>query len=218
MILLYLLVTEVNIVSNILRLSKLDFDLVKPYFKSLYLKMIVPIIFAAITQSLMSGISFAMFFISTTITTYIFSIVEKNSMERFYSVLPIKKNEEVIGRYIFMIIIGLISLVFYLISQSIVLIILGKSVSIYHFILSIFMGISFFTFCVVVQIPFYYKFGFIKGKIFIYIPALIFIISMMLFSFIDSPILLISLLIIFIVVSWVISILISIKILRNKEI
>lgn len=212
--------------SNILKLSKLDFDLVKPYLKSLYLKMIIPIIFAAISQSLMAGISFAMFLVVTTITSYIFSITEKNSMERFYSVLPIKKNEEVIGRYIFMIIIGLISLVFYLISQSIVLIILGKSISIYEIIFSGFIGIVLFTFSAVFQLPGYYKFGFIKGKVFMYIPLLLFFITIFssinltkLFQVINnSPILLISLPIIFIVIAWIISILISIKILRNKEI
>ncbi|BAK81205.1 ABC-2 transporter permease [Candidatus Arthromitus sp. SFB-rat-Yit] len=212
--------------SNILKLSKLDFDLVKPYLKSLYLKMIIPIFFVAISQSLTAGISFAMFLVVTTITSYIFSVTEKNSMERFYSVLPIKKSEEVIGRYIFVIISGLVSLIFYLIFQYGVLVILNKSISIYEIIFSGFIGIVLFTFSAVFQLPGYYKFGFIKGKVFMYIPLLLFFITNFssinltkLFQVIgyNSPILLISSLIIFVVIAWIISILISINILKNRE-
>ena len=61
--------------SNIWKLTKLDFYIIKPYMKSIYLRMLIPIIFAAINRSLIAGISFAMFFVPTTITLYTFSII-----------------------------------------------------------------------------------------------------------------------------------------------
>ena len=41
-----------------------------------------------------------MCFIAMT-TGYTFSVTEKNSMERLYGILPVKKSEMVMGRYFF---------------------------------------------------------------------------------------------------------------------
>ena len=97
---------------NIWKSAKLDFSLVKPYVKTICFTMVLPVIFAAINRSLLTGISFAMCFIAMT-TGYTFSITEKNSMERLYGILPIRKSDMVIGRYIFIIIMGLIALIFF---------------------------------------------------------------------------------------------------------
>ena len=67
--------------SNILKSTKLDIALVKPYFKTICFTLLLPIVFAAINRSLLTGVSFAMCFIAMT-TGYTFSITEKNSMDR----------------------------------------------------------------------------------------------------------------------------------------
>ena len=51
-----------------------------------------------------------MCFIAMT-TGYTFSVTEKNSMERLYGILPVKKSEMVMGRYLFVIVLGIIALV-----------------------------------------------------------------------------------------------------------
>lgn len=66
--------------SNILKSTKLDIALVKPYFKTICFTLLLPIVFAAINRSLLTGVSFAMCFIAMT-TGYTFSITEKNSMD-----------------------------------------------------------------------------------------------------------------------------------------
>ena len=75
--------------SNILKSTKLDIALVKPYFKTICFTLLLPIVFAAINRSLLTGVSFAMCFIAMT-TGYTFSITEKNSMDRPYSVSAVK--------------------------------------------------------------------------------------------------------------------------------
>lgn len=50
--------------SNILKSTKLDIALVKPYFKTICFTLLLPIVFAAINRSLLTGVSFAMCFIS----------------------------------------------------------------------------------------------------------------------------------------------------------
>ena len=99
-----------KIMSNILKSAKLDIALVKPYFKTICFTLLLPIVFAAINRSLLTGVSFAMCFIAMT-TGYTFSITEKNSMDRLFGILPVRKSELVIGRYVFVLAMGLLSLV-----------------------------------------------------------------------------------------------------------
>ena len=90
--------------SNILKATRLDFSLVKPYVKVIGFTMLLPIAFAAINRSILTGVSFAMCFIAMT-TGYTFSVTEKNSMERLYGILPVKKSEMVMGRYLFVVVL-----------------------------------------------------------------------------------------------------------------
>ena len=117
--------------SNILKATRLDFSLVKPYVKVIGFTMLLPIAFAAINRSILTGVSFAMCFIAMT-TGYTFSVTEKNSMERLYGILPVKKSEMVMGRYLFVVVLGVIALVVSLITQPIVLRALGETVEHYQ--------------------------------------------------------------------------------------
>ncbi len=214
--------------SNIWKSAKLDFSLVKPYVKTICFTMVLPVIFAAINRSLLTGISFAMCFIAMT-TGYTFSITEKNSMERLYGILPIRKSDMVIGRYIFIIIMGLTALIFSLIAHPVILTILGESIGIVDYISAAVIGIFLFALYTVFQLPGYYKLGSIKGRVFMYIPVAGFLITLLLitkspvgeskllFTIFNSPVLLMLLTIIFVIVMYIVSILVSIKILKNKE-
>lgn len=214
--------------TNIWKSAKLDFSLVKPYLKTICFTMVLPVVFAAINRSLLTGISFAMCFIAMT-TGYTFSITEKNSMERLYGILPIRKSDMVIGRYIFILIMGLTALIFSLVAHPVILTILGESISIFDFISAAVIGIFLFALYTVFQLPGYYKLGSIKGRVFMYIPAAGFLITLLLitkipvgeskllFTVINSPVLLMLLVVIFVIAMYVVSILVSIKILKNKE-
>ena len=214
--------------NNIWKSVKLDFSLVKPYVKTICFTMILPVVFAVINRSLLTGISFAMCFIAMT-TGYTFSVTEKNAMERLYGILPIRKSDMVIGRYIFIIIMGLTALIFSLVSHPVILTILGESISIFDYISAAVIGIFLFALYTVFQLPGYYKFGSIKGRVFMYIPVAGFLITLLLitkspvgeskllFTVINSPVLLMLLAIIFVIAMYVVSILVSIKILKNKE-
>lgn len=214
--------------NNIWKSTRLDFSLVKPYVKTICFTMILPVAFAAINRSLVTGISFAMCFIAMT-TGYPFSITEKNAMERLYGILPIRKSDMVIGRYIFIIIMGVTTLIFSLIAHPVILTILGETISIFDFISAAVIGIFLFALYTVFQLPGYYKLGAIKGRIFMYIPVAGFLVilllvakspvgeSKLLFAVVNFPVLFILLAVIFVIVMYAVSILVSIKILKNKE-
>ena len=148
--------------SNTLKATKLDFSLVKPYIKVIGFTMLLPIAFAAINRSLLTGVSFAMCFIAMT-TGYTFSVTEKNSMERLYGILPIKKSEMVTGRYLFVLALGAMALVVSLITQPIVLRAMGESVGAFDMISAAIGGLFLFALYTVFQIPGYYKYGAIKA-------------------------------------------------------
>ena len=222
MVLLY-----VKIMSNILKATKLDFSLVRPYFKVIGFTMLLPIAFAAINRSILTGVSFAMCFIAMT-TGYTFSITEKNSMERLYGILPVKKSEMVIGRYLFVLALGALALVVSLITQPIVLRVIGETVEKVDIISAAIGGLFLFALYTVFQIPGYYKFGSIKGRVFMYIPVAGFLATLFLLPKIpmensiittlsNSPVLLIVLVIVLVVVMYAVSILFSIRIMKNKE-
>ena len=214
--------------SNIWKSAKLDFSLVKPYVKTICFTMILPVVFAAVNRSLLTGISFAMCFIAMT-TGYTFSVAEKNSMERLYGILPIRKSDMVIGRYLFIIIMGLTALIFSLVAHPVILTILGENVSIYDFISAAVTGIFLFALYTVFQLPGYYKFGSIQGRVFMYIPVAGFLITLLLitkipvgesrllFAVINSPVLLMLFALVLVIIMYIISILVSVKILKNKE-
>ncbi len=213
--------------SNILKSTKLDIALVKPYFKTICFTLLLPIVFAAINRSLLTGVSFAMCFIAMT-TGYTFSITEKNSMDRLFGILPVRKSELVIGRYVFVLAMGLLSLIISLIVQPLVLKVLGETVGVFDIVTAAIAGVFLFALYTVFQIPGYYKYGSIKGRVFMYIPVAGFLITLLLitkspvgeskllFTVINSPILLMLLAVIFVIAMYVVSILVSIKILKNK--
>ena len=163
--------------SNILKAAKLDFSLIKPYVKLIGFTMLLPIAFAAVNRSILTGVSFAMCFIAMT-TGYPFSVAEKNSMERLYGILPVKKGEMVIGRYLFVVVLGAIALVVSLITQPIVLRALGETVKRSDIMNAAIGGLFLFALYTVFQLPGYYKFGSIKGRVFMYIPVAGFLVTL----------------------------------------
>lgn len=213
--------------SNILKAAKLDFSLIKPYVKLIGFTMLLPIAFAAVNRSILTGVSFAMCFIAMT-TGYPFSVAEKNSMERLYGILPVKKGEMVIGRYLFVVVLGAIALVVSLITQPIVLRALGETVKRADIMNAAIGGLFLFALYTVFQLPGYYKFGSIKGRVFMYIPAAGFLVTLfflpglpadspMISAAVRSPVLLSALVTALVAVMYAVSIWFSVRIMKNKE-
>ncbi len=213
--------------SNTWKAAQLDFSLVKPYTKVIGFTMLLPIAFAAVNRSLLTGVSFAMCFIAMT-TGYTFSVTEKNNMERLYGILPVKKSEMVAGRYLFVLALGALALMVSLIAQPVVLRAMGETVGVFDIVCAAVGGLFLFALYTVFQIPGYYKYGSIKGRVFMYIPVAGFLATLFLLprtpadnpaaaAIADSPVLLIALAIALVVVMYAVSIWCSIRIMENKE-
>lgn len=212
---------------NILSVIQLNFDLLKPYKKSLIFNLFVPIAFTIINRSLVSGISFAMCFIAMT-SSYTFSISEKNNMDRLYGFLPISRSDLVLGKYFHLIILGFGTLVFSMITHILALKFLNISPTSIDIITSILIGIIFFALYICIQLPGYFKFGYMKGKVLTFIPVFGFLFIFILANkvkfigdsiavILTQPLMGLIATIIFLAAIFPISIIISINIMSKKE-
>lgn len=153
-----------------LKCMKLDLLLLKPYLKSMLLALLVPVLITFFTGTLFDGLSFSATVMAMT-TGYTFAVVEKNSLDRFYGFLPAKRKALVSGRYLVIFTIGFTALFFTLLVQTAILTLRSAMPSISEMAGSYFICAVLFCIYAGVQIPGYYRFGSIKGKMFMFIPT-----------------------------------------------
>lgn len=124
---------------------------------------------------------------------------------------------------------GFEALVVSLITQPMVLRAMGENVETLDMISAAISGLFLFALYTVFQIPGYYKYGAIKGRVFMYIPVAGFLVTLFFMpklpgdspiaaTVINSPVLMIGLMLILIVIMYAVSIWCSIRIMENKEI
>lgn len=214
--------------TDILRSTRLDTYLLKYYKKSICFTIIIPVAFVLINRSLLSGISFSMTFMAMT-SGYTFSISEKNDMNRLYGILPASKSDMVIGRYLLLLCMGIFTLLVSLILESIALNALQVEITGKDVLIAGLVGIVFYILYISFQLPGYYKLGSIRGRVFMYIPVLGFLLTLFILDkkntdmslalqyINENTLLFIICLLLVLLIIYGVSILVSIRILKNKE-
>lgn len=149
---------------------KLDFLLLKPYIKSMLLVLLVPLLITFFTDTLFEGLSFTATVMAMT-TGYTFSVAEKNNLDRFYGFLPVSRNALIMGRYFIIFLMGFAALLFTLTVQVIILNFKSAVPTLQEVLVSFLLCANLFCIYAGVQIPGYYRFGSIKGKMFMFIPT-----------------------------------------------
>ena len=215
--------------NDILKAARLNFSLIRPYKKGIFITMLVPTVFVAINRSLMTEVSFAMCLMAMT-TGYTFSISEKNGMDRLYGILPIAKKDLVLGRYLYTFSMGLLTVLFSITVQPLVLRALGEAVQPLDICLAAILGIFMFTLYSVFQLPGYYRFGAISGRIFIFIPTVGYLAVLLFLSKIDmtsnpviamligNPIISVIALLLICIIAYLLSAIVSIRVVQKKEV
>ena len=215
--------------NDALKAARLNFSLIRPYKKNICITMLVPTVFAAINRSLMTEVSFAMCLMAMT-AGYTFSISEKNGMDRLYGILPITKKDLVLGRYLYTFLMGLLTVLFSITVHPLVLRALGEAVQPLEICLAAILGIFMFTLYSVFQLPGYYKFGYINGRIFIFIPTVGYLAIMLVIPKLDmtnnpviaaligNPSVSVIVVLLICIIAYLLSIIVSVKVIRKKEV
>ena len=214
--------------SSIMKTVLLDIALIRPYAKNMILAAVLPIVFIMFNRSLLSTMCFSMCVVAIPIG-YNFSISEKNDMNRLYSILPVKKSTLVIGRYTYAISLGIVFLLFYLAVGVCAMIYFHDPLTASNVISAAMAGAAMFAVSSAFQLPGFYKYGAIRGRIFMYIPFIGFMLLIFItriptiekfiiyLSSIPRGTLFIAVLAM-IILLYGISLAVSIKIVKNKEI
>lgn len=216
--------------NNVLKAAKLDFSLVRPYTWNLVILMLFPVFFSLMNPTLVHGVSFTMCFIGMT-ASYTFTISEQNGMDRLYAILPISRKHMVIGRYLYTCTLGLTPLLITLIVQPIVFrLVRGMVVTVEEIITAALTGIIMFTVYTALLLPSYYKFGSIKGRLFMLVPLAGYIAVVFLSSDIDfksvpaisavleNSAVFIAVTLLMCVIAYTLSIAVSVHIIKNKDV
>ena len=155
---------------KIWKAAKLDFNLLKYYYKSICFTLLIPLAFILLYRTLAVGISFAMFMMAMS-SIYTFSVADKNDMQRLYRILPVSVKALVCGKYLHAFLMGILAVSVSGILQPMILGMLGVNVSGKEVMTAVLAGMVLYITYVCYQIPAYYKFGPIKGRVFMYVPV-----------------------------------------------
>ena len=155
---------------KIWKAAKLDFNLLKYYYKSICFTLLIPLAFILLYRTLAVGISFAMFMMAMS-SIYTFSVADKNDMQRLYRILPVSVKAMVCGKYLHAFLMGILAVSVSGILQPMILGMLGVNVSGKEVMTAVLAGMVLYITYVCFQIPAYYKFGPIKGRVFMYVPV-----------------------------------------------
>ena len=131
--------------NNILNSIKLDYYIVR----STSLRILVFVIgIATLAGVISSNPPLIIFIISMTSGFFmggVFAVVEKNNLDKLYGILPVEKQQIVIGRYAFTLIIGILSEVLAAVLAFFVSFILGLKFSCLTFLAWALVRFSFFA-------------------------------------------------------------------------
>ncbi len=157
--------------TNILKIVKLDFALIKPYIKTILIALVSPLIIMYTMKDMVSGTLFCMCIMAMT-SGYTFSVAEKNDLSRLYGLLPISRNDIVTGKYFFIIIEGIFLNLIGVSTNAIILTILKVNFTTNDILVGISIGLITYSFFTAIQLPFLFKYGGIKGRFFSFLPFL----------------------------------------------
>ena len=155
---------------KIWKAAKLDFNLLKYYYKSICFTLLIPLAFILLYRTLAVGISFAMFMMAMS-SIYTFLVADKNDMQRLYRILPVSVKALVCGKYLHAFLMGILAVSVSGILQPMILGMLGVNVSGKEVMTAVLAVMVLYITYVCFQIPAYYKFGPIKGRVFMYVPV-----------------------------------------------
>lgn len=155
--------------NRILNATKLDFFAGKSTLKITALLLLFAIFIGSMSKGPIYTMIFTMVFAVTSSGT-VFSIHEKNHSDKLYGILPLKKSEMIMGRYLFALIIGAVYTVISGILGFVMSQIMGVSLDSFTFWGTLMLAFIYFSFATGISYPIYLKFSFTKAYVFTMLP------------------------------------------------
>ncbi|MGX9758380.1 ABC-2 transporter permease [Clostridioides difficile] len=168
-----------------IKFTKLDIFTMKSYFNMNLVLLAVIMLFSYMGSSTLTLYITCSWFVALMISN-IFAIEEKNNLSRLYGTLSIKLKDIVLGRYIFILLNFVLTVFLITVLSIIVLFFKSKPIDIQEIILGISTSFLVFSAIVGVQIPIFFKMGYLKARFWSLIPYIIVLTLVLMTSLIDK--------------------------------
>lgn len=168
-----------------IKFTKLDIFTMKSYFNMNLVLLPVIMLFSYMGSSTLTLYITCSWFVALMISN-VFAIEEKNNLSRLYGTLSIKLRDIVLGRYIFILLNFVLTVFIITILSIVVLFFKSKSIDIQEIILGISTSFLVFSAIVGVQIPIFFKMGYLKARFWSLIPYIIVLTLVLMTSLIDK--------------------------------
>lgn len=146
--------------SNVLRSVKLDHDIMKSRYP-FFLIDAIGILLAAITKVPVFG-ALVILVVSAPIVGQYFAVYDKNNLDKLYGILPLRKSEVVIGRYLFALCIIIINGIIATVVAIVVSRLTHKPMGGAELLTYLSVGFAYACFTIAVIFPLYFKFSYSK--------------------------------------------------------
>lgn len=157
---------------NISKMVKLDFLTMKSQL-GLYLVLILILSMFAYMGSSIIVLSITCSWFIALLFSDIFAIQDKNKLNRLYSSFSLKLKDIIIGRYAYIFLNFLVSLLLLNIIHFIVMLILNNSPDLLEYCLGCSVSFLLFSIIMSIQLPIYFGMEYTKAKIWALLPYLI---------------------------------------------
>lgn len=155
--------------SGFLKMTKLDFYTIKPQLAA-YLSLVLIIVMFEFMDSSVIVLCMTGAWYVALMSSTIFAMQEKNSLERLYGSLSVGLRDIVLGRYVFVFLNYFISFLMIILLHSGFALFQNKALEVSDMMLG--LSASFLAFSVItgVQMPMYFKLGYAKAKVWSMVP------------------------------------------------
>jgi ABC-2 type transport system permease protein len=155
--------------NRILNATKLDFYAGKSVLRMTAILLLIGIVIGVVSKGPMYTMIFTMVFAVTSCGS-IFPTHERSHSDKLYGILPLKKAEMIMGRYLYALIIGAV----YTVTSGILGIVMSRIMNVsldsFTFWSTLMLAFIYFSFAVGVSYPIYLKFSFAKAYVFTMLP------------------------------------------------
>ena len=167
--------------NRILNATKFDFYAARSTLMLSAVMFIIAIAIGSATKQPMITMVLVMVF-ATYLGGTVFSTHEKNHSDKLYGILPLKKAEMIMGRYLYALVIAVPSIVIAGVLGWAISSILHVAMDSVSFWIALSLAFVYYCFSVGVSYPIYFKFSFAKAYIFTMLPLYLVVLLVMLLT------------------------------------
>lgn len=155
--------------SGFIKMTKLDFITMKSQFWAYVSLLLIMVLFWMMGSSVIILCVSASLFVALFSYT-IFSLQEKNKLDRLYGSVSVTVKDIVLGRYIFAFLNFLLSLLAIIVLYLVTALFQNEVLQINDIAIGVSLALLFFSVVTGVQMPMFFKMGYTKAKIWSLVP------------------------------------------------